>query len=79
MAMTNYPYESSFLEPMPAWPVNASCQYYKDVKEANIFDKAYNYVDSFFKPVTAGKITTDMTSRFEATLKAINVYYNFTG
>ena len=25
MAMTNYPYPSSFLEPMPAWPVNEAC------------------------------------------------------
>jgi lysosomal Pro-X carboxypeptidase len=25
MAMTDYPYESSFLEPMPGFPVNASC------------------------------------------------------
>ena len=25
MAMTNYPYESSFLEPMPGNPVNVSC------------------------------------------------------
>lgn len=25
MAMTNYPYPSSFLQPMPAWPVNAAC------------------------------------------------------
>jgi hypothetical protein len=24
MAMTNYPYSSSFLNPMPAWPVNVS-------------------------------------------------------
>ncbi len=26
MAMVNYPYGTSFVEPnMPAWPVNASC------------------------------------------------------
>jgi len=25
MAMTNYPSNSSFLEPMPAWPVNVGC------------------------------------------------------
>lgn len=25
MAMVNYPYPTSFVEPMPAWPVNASC------------------------------------------------------
>jgi hypothetical protein len=33
MAMTNYPYSSSFLNPMPAWPVNVSCEYYKDFTE----------------------------------------------
>ena len=26
MAMVNYPYNTSFITPMPAWPVNASCQ-----------------------------------------------------
>jgi pimeloyl-ACP methyl ester carboxylesterase len=31
MAMTDYPYPSAFLEPMPAWPVNASCQAYIDI------------------------------------------------
>lgn len=33
MAMTNYPYPSSFLEPMPAWPVTAACQEYKELSE----------------------------------------------
>jgi lysosomal Pro-X carboxypeptidase len=31
MAMTNYPYESSFLEPMPGNPVSVACQAFKDV------------------------------------------------
>jgi len=31
MAMTDYPYPASFLEPMPAWPVNASCNAFADV------------------------------------------------
>ena len=30
MAMTDYPYASSFLNPMPAWPVNVSCEAWKD-------------------------------------------------
>jgi hypothetical protein len=28
MAMTDYPASNSFLEPVPAWPVNASCAVY---------------------------------------------------
>lgn len=31
MAMTDYPYESSFLQPMPAWPVKAACAKVTDV------------------------------------------------
>lgn len=26
MAMVNYPYNTSFLHPLPPWPINASCQ-----------------------------------------------------
>jgi len=31
MAMTDYPYESDFLNPQPAWPVNVSCQAFVNV------------------------------------------------
>jgi len=26
MAMVNYPYNTSFIRPLPGWPVNASCE-----------------------------------------------------
>lgn len=36
MAMTDYPYDSSFLEPMPGYPINASCSVYKDYPASDI-------------------------------------------
>ena len=31
MAMTDYPEAADFLNPMTAWPVNASCEFFKDI------------------------------------------------
>ena len=32
MAMTDYPYPTSFLQPMPGWPCNVSCEAFANLK-----------------------------------------------
>ena len=62
MAMTNYPYSSSFLNPMPAWPVNVSCKY---------FDGPQEVVSE-----NLGNLSPREQQVFTAMLKAVNVYFN---
>ncbi len=65
MAMTNYPYSSSFLNPMPAWPVNVSCGYFKDFQEPPQSNSTQ-----------VGGLDPKEKSTFDAMLKAVNVYFN---
>ena len=64
MAMTNYPYATSFLSPMPAWPVTESCKPYENLN----FNLAS---DSDFDDSTA--------KLFKASWESVNIYYNYTG
>lgn len=66
MAMTNYPYPTSFLTPMPAWPVNASCRYFENITS--------EYEETDAKPV--GGLSNKELEAFTAMLKAVNVYFN---
>ena len=72
MAMTNYPYEANFLEPMPAWPVKAACDFFKDVpprehEPQNRTNEGLGYFQPREKLVLG------------AMNQSINVYYNYTG
>jgi len=74
MAMTDYPYPASFLEPMPGWPVNEAVKPFADIPTLDAVD-----------PVTlrASKLNGGLTDRqrqlFTALAASTNVYFNYTG
>lgn len=70
MAMTNYPYPSSFLTPMPAWPVNVACEYFTGFQYT---DNEVTATDE--ERVVGGGLTPDEQKTFSAMLKAVNVYF----
>lgn len=69
MAMTDYPYASNFLNPQPAWPVNASCEAFKDINVTTP-QKGEPNVDPL----------TDYQREILTAVKAASdIYFNYTG
>eukprot|EP00358_Blepharisma_japonicum_P003426 CAMPEP_0202947184 /NCGR_PEP_ID=MMETSP1395-20130829/11055_1 /ASSEMBLY_ACC=CAM_ASM_000871 /TAXON_ID=5961 /ORGANISM="Blepharisma japonicum, Strain Stock R1072" /LENGTH=439 /DNA_ID=CAMNT_0049648271 /DNA_START=141 /DNA_END=1460 /DNA_ORIENTATION=+ len=51
MAMTDYPYATNFLNPMPGHPVNASCQAYTDTNMADtweVLQATFNAINIYY-------------------------------
>jgi len=86
MAMTNYPYYSKFLEPMPAWPVNESCHF---IMNATIPPIAVATTKTLWESLftqeekvednSNGELTPHEAGVFAAILNSTNVYYNYSG
>jgi lysosomal Pro-X carboxypeptidase len=66
MAMTNYPYASSFLTPMPAWPVNVSCKYFENIPPKT--------EENSTRPEFGGLNNREQMI-LDAMLKSVNVYF----
>ena len=43
MAMVNYPYPTSFIRPLPGWPVNASCVEFNNVTASDAEVTDFNF------------------------------------
>lgn len=66
MAMVNYPYETNFVNPLPAWPIKAAC------------DAAKNTTGSY-EGFTATNTSIYNFTNIEALSRLANVFYNYTG
>lgn len=71
MAMVDYPTAASFLNPMPAWPVNASCEAFKDIPAPSKGDEVKR------DPVNG--LSDDEKKYLFALNDAANIYFNYTG
>jgi lysosomal Pro-X carboxypeptidase len=65
MSMTNYPYPTSFLSDMPAWPVTESCKPYAEMDSEGFKDLK--------------EIEPKMAAILNASRYSIGIYYNYTG
>lgn len=67
MPMTNYPYPTSFLSDMPAWPVTESCKPFQEIDfDSHGFDDLKD-------------IDPKIAHILNASRYSVGIYYNYTG
>ena len=72
MAMTNYPYPASFLEPMPAWPINEAVKAWVDIPtKAELAKEQQSDVES---DSIASKLIRATRGFFERSAKSMLAY-----
>lgn len=68
MAMTNYPYETTFLMHMPGCPVNVACKFFKDFPDPKPSSNTNRQV--------GGSLNDTTKSIFKAIYNSTSVYFN---
>mmetsp|Transcript_3600 Transcript_3600/g.2349 ORF Transcript_3600/g.2349 Transcript_3600/m.2349 type:complete len:256 (-) Transcript_3600:166-933(-) len=81
MAMTDYPYPASFLEPMPGYPINESVKPFESISTVSsmgLFSVAKNIVEEKITKINGG-MTTRESDLLNALHDSTNVYFNYSG
>jgi len=76
MAMTNYPYPSNFLEPLPGWPVEVGCNNIKYAKPYS--PTSYDLVRKLFSD-KVNLLSDEDIYYLQLVKSVVDVYYNYTG
>ncbi|KAF5927066.1 hypothetical protein HPG69_018332 [Diceros bicornis minor] len=64
LAMVDYPYESNFLQPLPAWPIKVVCQYLENpsVSDTQLLQNIFQALNVYYN--YSGQACTEMVMPF---------------
>ncbi|XP_044297925.1 lysosomal Pro-X carboxypeptidase isoform X2 [Varanus komodoensis] len=76
LAMANYPYKADFLQPLPAWPIQAVCRYLKNAKlpDKHLLQNIFQAVNIYYN-YTGGVSCLNMTQTATKSLGIQGWYY----